>query len=139
MGAKWIKIAVIYFILGIVVGMFMSSTLQLQWAAAHAHVNLAGWASIGIIGVVYTLYPKAANSTLGIWHFWLYNIGLPILLLSMFMIQVRPGPFPGWGALTKTLIFGGGTMVTIAVIIFIVNVFKYVHDSNSIGDKNRAS
>ncbi|GGK03873.1 hypothetical protein GCM10007063_27770 [Lentibacillus kapialis] len=130
MGAKWIKIAVVYFILGIAVGLFMSSTIQLQWAAAHAHVNLAGWASVGITGAIYSLYPKAGNSTLGKWHFWLYNIGLPFLLLSMFMIQVRPGPFAGWGMLTHIFTFGGGTAVAVGVILFIANVFLNVRASD---------
>ncbi|TFJ94418.1 hypothetical protein [Lentibacillus salicampi] len=124
MGAKWIKIAVIYFILGIAIGMFMSSTLQLQWAAAHAHVNLAGWASIGITGVVYSIYPKAGSSTLGKWHFWLYNLGMPVLLLSMFMVQI-PLSF------AHIFTFSGGTAVAAGVVVFIVNVFKNVHESNA--------
>ncbi|GGJ81885.1 hypothetical protein GCM10007063_00380 [Lentibacillus kapialis] len=126
MGAKWIKIAVIYFILGIAIGMFMSSTIQLQWAAAHAHVNLAGWASIGITGLVYTAYPKAGSSVLGKWHFWLYNIGMPFLLLSMFMVQI-----PGMLSFAHIFTFGGGTAVTAGVVLFIVNVFTNVHEANA--------
>ncbi|GAB4071951.1 hypothetical protein GCM10028778_00530 [Barrientosiimonas marina] len=126
MGAKWIKISVIYFILGIAIGMFMSSTLQLQWSAAHAHVNLAGWASTGIIGLVYTAYPKAGNSILGKWHFWLYNLGLPILLLSMFMVQIE-----GLLSFSHIFTFTGGTAVAIGVVLFIINVFKHVHESNA--------
>src|SRR5699024_4709684 len=87
MGAKCIKYVVLYFIIGIALGLFMSATLQLHWAA---HVNLVGWASTAIIGLVYAVYPKAGNNALGKWTFWLYNIGLPILLISMFMVQ-----FPG--------------------------------------------
>src|SRR5699024_9179396 len=88
MGARWIKLAVLYFVLGIAIGLFMSATIQLHWAAAHAHVNLVGWASTAIIGLVYAVYPKAGRSTLGTWTFWLYNIGLPFLLFSMFMVQI---------------------------------------------------
>lgn len=128
MGARWIKISGIYFILGIAVGMFMSATIQLQWSAGHAHVNLAGWASIGIIGAIYSIYPEAGNSKLGVWHFWLYNIGLPILLISMFMIQIQPFPFEGWISFVHIFTFGGGTMVAIGVILFIINVFTHIHE-----------
>ncbi|HLR60489.1 MAG TPA: hypothetical protein VK094_08475 [Pseudogracilibacillus sp.] len=126
MGPKWIKISVIYFILGVAIGLFMSSTLQLQWAAAHAHVNLAGWASVGIIGLIYTAYPKAGNSTLGKWSFWLYNIGLPILLASMFMVQV-----PDWLGFAHIFTFSGGGAVALAIILIIINVFKNVHESTA--------
>lgn len=124
MGAKWIKIAVIYFILGIGLGLFMSATLQLHWGAAHAHVNLAGWASIGIIGLIYTAYPRAGNSTLGKWHFWLYNLGMPVLLLSMFMVQ-----FPGMLSFAHIFTFTGGGAVALGVILFIINVFINVHEA----------
>ena len=126
MGARWIKIASIYFILGIAVGLFMSATIQLEWAAGHGHVNLAGWASMGIIGAVYSIYPEAGDSRLGIWTFWLYQIGMPILLISMFIIQIPP-PFDGWIDFIHIFTFGGGGLVTIAVILFIISVFKNVH------------
>lgn len=134
MGARWIKIAVIYFILGIGLGIYMSSTIQLQWAAAHAHVNLAGWASMGIMGLVYTAYPKAANNMLGKWHFWLYNIGLPILLLSMFMVQIQ-----GMLEFAHIFTFTGGTLVAIGVVLFIINVYMNVHESTAFNSNKKAS
>lgn len=126
MGARWIKIAILYFILGLGLGLFMSSTLQLQWAAAHAHINLAGWASIGIIGVIYSVYPKAGNSTLGVWSFWLYNIGMPFLLLSMFMVQI-----PSVRAHAHTFTFSGGGMVLLGVILITINIYLNVNEENA--------
>lgn len=125
MGARWIKLAVLYFILGIAMGMFMSATIQLQWAAAHAHVNLAGWASTAIIGLIYTVYPKAGTSKLGQWTFWLYNIGLPFLLFSMFMVQ-----FPSMVGFSHIFTFSGGGALALGIILFIVNVFINVHDTD---------
>src|SRR5690625_4994627 len=89
MGAKWIKIGVLYFIIGISIGLFMSATIDLRWGAAHAHVNVVGWLSTVLIGLVYSVYPKAGNSPLGKTAFWLYNVGLPFLLASMFMVQIQ--------------------------------------------------
>ena len=130
MGPRWIKIASIYFILGIAIGIFMSASLQLEWAAGHAHVNLAGWASMGIIGLTYTVFPEAGRNMLGVWNFWLYNIGLPILLISIFMIQMEP-PFEAWISFVHIFTYVGGTMVAIGVILFIINIFKNAHDSTS--------
>lgn len=128
MAARWIKLGSLYFILGISIGLFMSSTIQLQWAAAHAHVNLVGWASTAIIGLIYAMYPKAGNSTLGTWTFWLYNIGLPFLLASMFMIQI-----PSTRGIAHYLTFSGGGALALGIILFIVNVFMNVHDEDRRG------
>lgn len=132
MGARWIKLAVLYFIIGIFVGLFMSATIQLQWAAAHAHVNLVGWASTAIIGLVYSVYPKAGRSMIGKWTFWLYNIGLPILLISMFMVQI-----PGTIGFAHIFTFTGGGALALGIILFIINVFLNVHDTD-INNKGNA-
>lgn len=129
MVAWWVRLAAIYFIIGIAVGLFMSATLQLQWGAAHAHVNVVGWLSTGLIGVIYGLFPKAANSNLGVWHFWLYNIGLPILLISMFMIHMEPR-FEGWIDFCHIFTFAGGGMVALGIILFIINLFTNTDRTN---------
>lgn len=125
MAARWIKLAALYFIIGIGIGLFMSATIQLNWAAAHAHVNLVGWVSTAIIGLVYAVYPKAGKSTLGTWTFWLYNIALPFLLASMFMVQI-----PNMLGFAHIFTFAGGGALTLGVILFIINVFVNVHDSD---------
>lgn len=122
MGSYWIKISVIYFILGIGIGLFMSSTIELQWAAAHAHVNLVGWASTAIIGLIYSVFPRAGNSKLGKISFWCYNIGLPFLLASMFMVQIESTV-----GFAHVFTFSGGGLLSLGVILFIVNVFKNVN------------
>ncbi|HLR51590.1 MAG TPA: cbb3-type cytochrome c oxidase subunit I [Candidatus Avamphibacillus sp.] len=134
MGSKWIKIAVIYFLVGISVGLFMSSSLQLQWASAHAHVNLVGWVSTAIMGVIYSVYPKAGNNVLGKWHFWLYNIGLPIFLLSTFMVQVK-----GMLDFAHIFTFTGGGLLAVGLIVFVVNIYINVHDNDTINPGKKAS
>lgn len=127
LGAKWIKLAVIYFIIGIAIGLYMSAAIDLRWGAAHAHVNVVGWLSTGLIGVIYSVYPKAGNSGLGKASFWLYNIGLPFLLVSMFMVRI-----PDLLGFAHIFTFSGGGALALGIIIFIVNVFKNVHETNAI-------
>lgn len=121
MGAKWVKISVLYLILGIGFGLYMHFTVELQWAATHGHINVVGWLTTGLTGAIYSIYPTAGNSPLGKFHFWTYNIGLPILLAGMMAIYLSP---PLW--LLETLVVGGGGLVAIGVIAFIVNVFSNV-------------
>lgn len=86
MGARWIKIAVVYFFIGVIFGLYMHFTVELQYAATHAHINVVGWLTTGLIGIIYSVYPQAGNSLMGKIHFWLYNIGLPLLLAGMLVI-----------------------------------------------------
>ncbi|MBY0223106.1 hypothetical protein ABZ756_04980 [Mammaliicoccus sciuri] len=123
MGAKWIKAAVIYFLIGVGFGLYMHATIELQWGATHAHINVVGWLTTAAIGIIYSVYPKAGNSALGKAQFWLYNIGLPILLLGMLIIQ------PAIGAplmLIQICVWGGGIALAFSILLFIVNVYKNV-------------
>lgn len=125
MGVYWIRVSVFYFLFGISIGLFMSGTLQLNWAAAHAHVNLVGWVSGAIIGLVYSVFPKAGNSAIGKWSFWTFNIGLPLLLASMFMVQIE-----AVRGIAHTFTFTGGGIMTVGVILFAVNIFMNVKPSD---------
>lgn len=122
MGEKWIKLAVLYFALGIAFGLFMHYTIQLQWGATHAHINVVGWLSTAAIGVIYSIYPEAGNSALGKAQFWLYNIGLPVLLLGMMLIYMNVPR-----VVLELAVSGGGIAVAISVVLFIINVFTNVH------------
>lgn len=118
LGVNWIKISTLYFIFGIGLGMFMSSTIQLHWAAAHAHINLVGWVSGAIIGLIYCVFPNTGNNKLGKFSFWLYTLGLPLFLLSTFLVQI-----PSTVGFAHTFTFTGGSALAFGVILFTINVF----------------
>ena len=124
MGPRWLKIAVLYLIIGIGMGIFMSASLQLKWASAHAHVNLAGWATVAIMGLVYCVYPAAGRNTLGQVHFWTYNIGLPLFLLSTFMVQIKD-----MLSFAHYFTFTGAGLMAIGLIAFIINLFQNVKEN----------
>lgn len=127
MGAKWVRISVLYLILVIAFGLFMHFTIQLQWAATHAHIGVVGWLTTGLTGVIYSIYPKAGNSSLGKFHFWSYNIGLPFLLFGMMYIHMTPAVW-----LLEILVVGGGGLVALGVIAFIVNAFTNIQSSEDV-------
>lgn len=127
MGSKWIKLAVLYLVIGISVGLFMSATLNLKWGSAHAHTNLVGFATTAIFGVIYSVYPGAANNPLGKTHFWLHNIGVPIFLFSAFLVQV-----PDMLDTAHIFTYIGGGALGLGVLLFIVNAFKNINESTLI-------
>lgn len=119
MGAKLIKIASVYFLLAIILGMFMSITQIFEFAPAHAHIALLGWASLALAGIIYTVFPKAEQSGLGKGHFWLHNIGLPIMMAGLLSLE-------GGVVTAEPVIAIGATITSIGIILFVINVFRNV-------------
>lgn len=123
MGARLLKIAVVYFVIGIAFGMYASISTDFRFTGVHAHVNLLGWASLALAGIIYHLFPKAANHVLGKAHFWLHNIGLPVMMLCLFlMIYLNDLAYEMGIAI-------GASLTSLGVLAFLVNVFMNVSAS----------
>lgn len=86
LGVRCLKLAVLYALLGISAGIMMAASHNFSHKSLHAHINLAGWVSLGIMGLIYLALPAVARTRLATAHFWLHNIGLPIMLIGVFLI-----------------------------------------------------
>lgn len=83
---RWFLCAITYFVIGIGLGVYMGASHDHSLFPAHAHINLLGWASMGLTGLLYRSFPAAAQSALAAWHFWLYQLAVPVLLLAVVAI-----------------------------------------------------
>ena len=119
MGIWFIRIAVVYVVIGVLLGMVMGITGKFTYADVHAHINLLGWATLALAGIIYTLFPAAGNNRLAIVHFWLQNIGLPIFVIGLLMLSgndERGVPYAAVGSIVAIL----------GIIIFAANVWLNV-------------
>jgi hypothetical protein len=82
-GAIWLKLAITYLIVGVCLGIGMGATRNFTLTPVHAHVNLLGWTTLALAGLVYTVFPKAGASRLAKIHFWLINLAMPVMLVSL--------------------------------------------------------
>ncbi len=80
---RWFLCAITYFVIGISLGVYMGASGNHGQFPAHAHINLVGWASMALTGVLYRSFPAAAQSALAAWHFWLYQLAAPVMLLAV--------------------------------------------------------
>ncbi len=124
MAVRFFKIAVIYLMIGVIFGIWMGITQQFQFAPAHAHINLLGWASLAIMGAIYHLFPTAAKTRLAHWHFWLYNIGAAGFVISL------ASTLAGHEEMRLPLIIASNVII-IAVILFAINVFVNVKEAST--------
>ncbi|WP_241558912.1 cytochrome-c oxidase [Oceanobacillus halophilus] len=110
------KIAVVYFMIGILFGLYMSIFHVFTLTSVHAHLNLLGWMSLAIAGIFYILFPQLAETGAAKAHFWLHNIGLPVMMISIALaiLEVSPLFFP--------LATIGGVVTVIGIFCFGFNV-----------------
>ncbi|MFD1863590.1 cbb3-type cytochrome c oxidase subunit I [Planococcus chinensis] len=118
MATAFIKIAAIYLLIGISLGIYMGIVEEFEYTPVHAHINLLGWATTGLFGVIYHVLPEAGNSKLGKAHFWLHNIGSFLVLFGMILFV------NGEEGLAFPVALTGALAVVAATLVFIVNLFK---------------
>ena len=83
MNNTFFRIATIYFIIGIAMGIGMAATDDFTLRPVHAHVNLLGWVSLALFALFYKAHPEAARTRLAKVHFWAYNVGLPVQMIAL--------------------------------------------------------
>lgn len=122
MARLWILIAACYLIVGVTFGIGMAAMQKLGFAPVHAHINLLGWVSLALFGLIYGRFPKAGGSRLGIIHFWSFNLLTPVLLAGlMFMFAGHPEMEP--------VMVVGSLGVLASLLVFVVNLFlNTTHD-----------
>jgi hypothetical protein len=131
MSIRLIKLGVLYLAAGICMGLVMGATHQFTLAPVHAHLNLLGFATLTLAGLVYKAYPAAADTRLAKAHFWLHNLGLPPFMLALaLMLRGDESMEPVVGILSMVV----GT----AVLLFIVNVWRCVRPAPA-GTPRRAA
>ena len=117
MAHRFIKIAVLYLALGVSMGVVMGMTHVFTFTPVHAHLNLLGWASLALVGLVYHAYPQAAETRLATIHFWLHNVGLPPLMISLALMLAGHAAFEPVVGISSLVVAAG-------VMVFVVNVWK---------------
>ena len=116
----WIKMAMLYLVCGISLGIAMGASQNFTMRPVHAHINLIGWTTMALAGLIYTVFPKAGDSKLAAVHFWLFNLALPVMMGSLAMaLTGRMQAIPFLVASEVTLAAG--------VLAFAANIFVNVN------------
>ncbi|GIP36103.1 cytochrome-c oxidase [Paenibacillus sp. J2TS4] len=124
MGKYFIIVSGIYLLLGLLIGYFMGVTDLFQFTSLHVHVNLVGWVTSALFGIIYTIYKSKQHSKMVNAHFWLHMIGVPLLLLGMYFI------IAGMEAIGGPLSGLGGGLVIVGAVFFCFYLFQVVQPRN---------
>jgi len=80
---RWFLAAINYFVIGVGFGVYMGASGNHALFSVHSHMSLLGWASMGLTGLLYRSFPAAAQTRLAAWHFWLYQVAMPVMLVAV--------------------------------------------------------
>lgn len=85
-GSLFMRLAVTWFVAGVTLGIVMAASHNHSMFPVHAHINLLGWATMALAGLIYCVFPQAGASRLAKVHFWLINLAMPVMLVSLSML-----------------------------------------------------
>lgn len=80
MAIALVRIAAVYMLIGLGIGMFVGVTGRYAFISVHSHVSLLGWTTMALAALVYVAFPACERSRLAPVHFWLHNVGLPVMV-----------------------------------------------------------
>ena len=110
----FVLIGACYGAAGMAFGTWMGATHNLQFANSHAHVNLVGFVSFMLFGIVYRLWPALKERRLAAAHFVLANLGAAMLLTGKVLVDAT-------GEASLLLPVGALTAV-LGMLIFVANL-----------------
>ena len=119
MSTRFLRIAAVYFVVAVALGLYMGMTEKFTQVPVHAHLNLLGWVSMALFGLIYQAWPAAGETRLAHWHFWIHNLSLPVFMVVLFMMlagNAGLGPVVGMVA----------TVTLIGIVLFAVNLWRTI-------------
>lgn len=117
-----IRTAVVFFVVGVALGVYMGAAQDFRFIHVHAHLNLLGWVALALVGLLYAQFPRLQQHWLAQAHFWLHTVGLLVFM----------GSFALGTLLEAKLVQGiavGAIALAVGVLLLAVNVFRGLNDA----------
>ena len=117
--SNWfLRIAVLYSVAGVSLGIYMGASGDHSMFPVHAHLNLLGWVAMTLFGLFYRAFPAAAETKLAKVHFWIY---VPAHFVQMVLLTML---YRGNGAVEPVLgLFS--ILVGVAFLCFAVVAWRH--------------
>src|SRR4051812_15964534 len=112
------RMAVLYLIAGVSLGIFMAASKDHSMFPVHAHLNLLGWVTMSLFACFYKAWPAAAESKLAKAHFWLY---VPAHFVQMISLAAL---YRGMESI-EPLLGAVSSLVGLAILCFAFVVWKF--------------
>lgn len=115
----FLLLATLLLIAGAGLGIKMGASEDFTLIPVHAHLNLAGWASLALFGLTYRAYPQLAERRLALVHFIVSATGAVLLPIGIGLAVLRGQPTL---AIVASLLWLGG------VLLFLVQLLSLLRE-----------
>lgn len=88
----FLLLATVLLICGATLGIVMGAREDFTLVPVHAHLNLAGWASLALFGLTYRAYPALAATHLARYHFIVSASASVLLPIGIGFAVLRSSP-----------------------------------------------
>ena len=102
-----------------VLGIQMGIAHDFTAAPAHAHINLVGWVTLALYGLVHRAYPAMAASRLAWPPFWIAQSGAVVFPIGIAISIYGEQP---------PVVILGSLAISLAMLLFIVMAFTKLRD-----------
>lgn len=110
----FLLLATLLLIVGAGLGIKMGASEDFTLIPVHAHLNLAGWASLALFGLTYRVYPQLAERRLALFHFIISAIGAVLLPIGIGLAVLRGQPAL---AIVASLLWLGGVLLFLVQLL----------------------
>lgn len=113
---NFIRVAVVFALIGMALGIRMAISNEHDQVQAHAHINLLGWVTMMLYGLFYKTHAGAGDSKLALAHFWLSLAGAISINLGVYLFYSgipEAEPIAALGSMAAIL-----GMLLFAVVVF---------------------
>jgi hypothetical protein len=115
----FLLLATVLLICGAVLGIVMGAREDFQLVPVHAHLNLAGWASLALFGLTYRAYPELAATNLARYHFIISATASVLLPFGIGLAVLRNSP---------GLAIFSSILWLLGVLIFLAQIVRLLGD-----------
>ena len=113
----YFKTAILFLIIGILMGLNMAISQDHTVIGAHAHCNLLGWVTMAIFGGYHALNPQKAETRLAMIQYYVYTAGIVLMVPSLYLMLL--------GNMAMEPIVGISSIITFAgVLLFAFIIFS---------------
>src|SRR5689334_4107401 len=118
----FLLLATILLICGALLGIVMGAQENFQLTPVHAHLNLAGWASLALSGLTYRAYPQLAGNRLAGLHFVVSATGSVLLPIGIGFAVLRNQP---------TLAIVASMLWLLGVLLFLAQLVRLAREPSA--------
>jgi cbb3-type cytochrome oxidase subunit 1 len=129
---NFFTLAVIYAVVGMLLGLSMAISQDHTQTPTHAHIMVLGWLTSSVFAFVYHLVPAARNSKLAVIHFWLAAISGIGLVGGLFVLY-------GGNPSIEPLLGVSAIAFIIATMLFAFIVLRALWSGDAAGAASRVA